>query len=92
MHYTLKDNRLYLDVKVVPNSRKNMVEGIKNNRLVIRINAQPEKGKANKELIKLLSREYHISKSSVRIIHGMTSKYKTIELPSHTESYFKVHY
>jgi uncharacterized protein len=49
--------------------------------LKIRINAVPEKGKANKELIKFISKKYNIEKSKINIISGMTSRIKIIEVP-----------
>jgi len=48
--------------------------------LKIYLTAIPVRGKANKELIKLLSRELNISKSKVRIIKGEKNKEKIIEI------------
>ncbi|MBQ8750225.1 MAG: DUF167 domain-containing protein [Alphaproteobacteria bacterium] len=44
------------------------------------LNAQPEKGKANIELIKLLSKTLKISKSSFSVIYGQTDRYKKVLL------------
>ncbi|KKP38098.1 MAG: hypothetical protein UR28_C0022G0020 [Candidatus Peregrinibacteria bacterium GW2011_GWF2_33_10] len=48
----------------------------------IRLKAVPEKGKANKELIKFLSKELHISKSNISIISGETDTLKLIKISS----------
>lgn len=45
--------------------------------LKVALNAKPEKGKANKELINFLSKKYN---ASVRIIRGKTKKKKIVEV------------
>ena len=44
------------------------------------ITAAPVKGKANKELIKLLAKELEISKSEIRILKGEKNKEKVLEI------------
>lgn len=44
----------------------------------IKITAQPVGGKANKALIEFLSKQFKISKTSIKILRGETSKEKTI--------------
>ncbi len=48
--------------------------------LKITIKAQPEKGKANKELIAFLANMMEIKKESVFIKGGLTDKHKLIEV------------
>jgi len=48
--------------------------------LKIYLTAAPIDGRANKELIKLLSEKLGVSKSKVRIIRGEKSKEKVIEI------------
>lgn len=48
--------------------------------LKIYLTAVPIQGKANKELIKLLSVKLNISKSKIKIIRGEKSKEKIIEV------------
>lgn len=64
-----------IKVKVKPNSKQSKVIGEKNGFLVVRVKSKPDKGKANRELVKLL-KEYYNSK--VRIIRGFKSKRKTV--------------
>jgi len=68
-----------LQVKVFPkSSRKELVtsaEGIK-----AYIKEAPDKGKANKALIELIAEEYGVRKSSVRIVTGLTSRNKIVEI------------
>lgn len=68
-----------LQIVVKPNSRKQSIkkdEAI--NSLIISIKSPPEKGKANKELIKLLSKTFGCSSSAVLILTGHTSQDKTV--------------
>lgn len=44
------------------------------------VRAVPIKGKANRELIKLLSEELNVNKSKISIIKGETSNNKIIEI------------
>lgn len=66
-----------LEIKVIPNASKTELiqtdEGYK-----ARIKCAPVDGKANEALIELLSKEFGISKSSIQIIKGHTSRNKTV--------------
>ncbi|MEM2954768.1 MAG: DUF167 domain-containing protein [Candidatus Nanoarchaeia archaeon] len=64
-------------VKVIPNSKKNEVIQKNSNELIVKVKSPPEKGKANKELIKLLSNYFN---KNVALVSGETSKYKIIEI------------
>jgi len=46
----------------------------------IRIKAVPEKGKANAELIKFLSKEYNVPRSNISIVSGKTEQIKLIRI------------
>ncbi len=46
----------------------------------IRLNVKPIEGKANKKLIEVLAEHFKVSKSSVSIVRGETSRNKTIEI------------
>ncbi len=71
----------YLRIKVIPKSAKNeIVEIMDDETIKIRIKAPPEKGKANQELIKFLSKEYNIPKENISIISGKTEQLKLIKI------------
>lgn len=72
-------------VKVIPRSNKNeVVEIMKDEEgeetWKIRIKAPPEKGRANKELIKFLSRHFDTPKQNISIISGHTTPLKLIKI------------
>ena len=62
------------------NSSETKIEGLYNKNIKIRLASPPEKGRANKELIDLISRITGISKSRIEITSGITSNYKTIRI------------
>lgn len=74
----------YLRIKVIPKSEKNciseIIEDEEGQTIKIRIKAVPEKGKANKELIKFLSKEFSIPKQNIEIISGKTSQLKLLKI------------
>lgn len=69
---------LSVPLKVIPNSQRNQVIGWENEELKIKINAQPEDGKANKELIAYLSKLLKIAKSDIILLSGEGSRHKKI--------------
>lgn len=52
------DNNVFIDIEVSPNSNKFQISGFNEwrNRFEIRIKQVPQKGKANKEIVKELSK------------------------------------
>ena len=77
---TIKDERIIVTVKVVPNSSKNSISCEKE-LLKIKLTAPPVDNKANKALIEYLSKLLKVPKTSIEIKSGETSKNKRIELP-----------
>ena len=70
----------YLRVKVIPKSPKNeIIEIMEDETIKIRIKAPPEKGKANAELIKFLSKQLDIPKQNISIISGKAEQIKLIK-------------
>ena len=65
---------------VKPNSAKNFIEGAYLDRIKIRIASPPEKGKANRELIKFISEKLEIPKKNIKIISGEKSHIKVLEI------------
>jgi uncharacterized protein (TIGR00251 family) len=66
-----------INVKVISNAGKNefvkTADGYK-----AYIKCPPVDGKANEALIKLLSKEFGVSKSNIEIIRGLTSREKVV--------------
>ena len=77
---TIKDNKVIIEVKVVPNSSKNFISN-EGEFLKVKLTAPPVDNKANKALIEYLSKLLKIPKTSIVLQSGATSKNKRIELP-----------
>jgi len=72
---------VYLVIKVNPNSSETSFrQRMNNNTIKIDIKAQPEKGKANKELIKYLSKIFEVSKNNIKILSGISDRLKLIKI------------
>ena len=71
----------YLKIKVIPKSPKTeVVEIMDDETIKIRLKAVPEKGKANAEVIRFLSKELGLPKKNVSIISGSTDRIKLIKI------------
>ncbi|HEY0088025.1 MAG TPA: DUF167 domain-containing protein [Candidatus Lokiarchaeia archaeon] len=76
----MKTETIKLIIK--PNSSVTGIYGIYRSRIKIKLAAAPEKGKANKELIKFISGKIGIPKKNVKITAGEKSVYKEISIES----------
>jgi len=73
---------MILTVYVHPGAKENRIKNwLDKNTIKVDIAAAPEKGKANKALIKLLSKHFKISPSQIEIIHGKTTRIKQLRIP-----------
>lgn len=66
--------------KVTPKASKSEVLGWDGSFLKVRLAAVPEKGQANDELVRLLSKILNIAKSRVVVASGMTSRFKRVSI------------
>ena len=69
-----------LKIKVQTKSSINSIIGWRNNELIIKTTAAPDKGKANEAVIKLLKKYYKVPKSVISIASGQTSQHKIINI------------
>lgn len=71
---------LTIDIKVVPNSGKQKFVLDKSGILKCFIKSAPEKGLANNELIKFLSKSLGLTQNDVEIVSGHTDRKKRIRI------------
>lgn len=76
MFYKWQDNNLHLFVRVQPKASKDELTEILDDRIKIRITAPPVDGKANKHLIKFLSKVFKVPKGDITIKSGETGRNK----------------
>lgn len=53
---------------------------ISGNEIAISIKSKPERGKANRELVEKLAEHFGVGEDRVRIISGLTSRKKIVEI------------
>lgn len=76
-----KREDVYLKVKVVPGAGKScFLEALTDGTWKIALKAQPEKGKANIELISYLAKEFKLQKEQIQIISGKTARVKLLKI------------
>jgi uncharacterized protein (TIGR00251 family) len=76
----MKQPAITITVQVQPRSSGDGIAGLHEGRLKIRISAPPVDGKANERLTEVIARAFGVSKSSVEIIKGHTSRLKTVRI------------
>jgi len=69
-----------IKVKAIPRSKVSYIEENLDGDLRVRLKSAPIDGKANKELVELLSKYYKVSKSQIEIIKGHSSRDKVVEI------------
>ena len=67
------------NARVITKSSKHKIV-FKNGQIFIYVCSVPQKGKANKEVIKLLSKTLSISKSRIKLIKGAKNRDKIFEI------------
>ncbi len=70
-----------IEVKVFPGANRNeLVE--KEGKIKVYVNPSPDKGKANFRVIELVAEKYGVKKRDVKIVRGLTSRNKILEVNS----------
>jgi uncharacterized protein len=82
------ENGIRFSTIIQPRSSKNEVTGIYKDALKIRLTSPPVDGKANKACLQFFAKWLGISPSKIIIVHGLSSKSKTIEVADLTEKQF----
>jgi hypothetical protein len=69
-----------LSVRVKPNSRQQAIRREEDGSLTVYLKSPPVDGKANRELIQLLAKEFDVPKSFIRIKAGASARNKLVEM------------
>lgn len=82
---------MQLFLKVTPNARRSQITGWGEDErgrpvLLARLAAPPVDGKANRELIELLSDALGCAKSQVILVHGEGARQKVVQIPDSAAS------
>lgn len=76
---TAKDG-LRFGLRVSPGSSRDAILGVYGDRLKVSVRAAPEKGKANRAALRLLSAALDLPRGSVEIVAGAGSPSKTVSV------------
>ncbi|MEQ9406448.1 MAG: DUF167 family protein [Fuerstiella sp.] len=79
-HYNWDGPDLLLRVRISPRASRDKVGDLYGDRLKLLITAPPVDGKANAHLVQFVAKQFGVSKSSVSLVSGETSRDKTIRI------------
>jgi uncharacterized protein (TIGR00251 family) len=80
IQYSEEDCGLTFAVRVVPRASISKIVGEYNGALRIRIAAPPVDGAANRELIRVLAKNFKLPQNAVDIVSGLSSKSKIVRI------------
>ena len=69
-----------INCRVMPNAKKSVVEGFRQERLCIRLHAPAVEGKANQALLAYLAEVLALSKTRLEILRGEKSREKSVAI------------
>lgn len=75
-----------VDVHVQPRASKDEIAGLHGAALKVRLRAPPVEGAANDALVALFADRLGVSRRSVRVVAGATSRRKVVEIEGTTEA------
>lgn len=84
-----KGDAAIIRLHIQPRASRSEIAGIHGDRLKVRLKSPPVNGKANEELIALLSALLDIPKSGIEIVHGATGRDKTVKVTGITKEKLK---
>jgi hypothetical protein len=74
------ENVIRITIEVAPNAKQTRILLERDGSITMRVHAPPAKGKANREIVKWLSKKLGMPSSRIRTIAGLLSDLKTIEI------------
>ncbi|MDO4423403.1 MAG: DUF167 domain-containing protein [Pseudomonadota bacterium] len=69
-----------INVRVIPRAKLNRVEVQPDGTVRVHTTTAPTDGKATADVIKMMAEHYGVPKTSVKLIHGATSRDKVFEI------------
>lgn len=80
IRYTAHARALTFAVRVVPRARRTEIAGEHDGALRVKLAAPPVDGAANRELVRLLAKNFNLPQNAVEIIAGSTSRQKIVRI------------
>jgi uncharacterized protein len=69
-----------LRVRVIPNAKKNEFAGYREGEVLLRLNAPPFEGKANRAAVEFVARFLGVPRSAVLLMRGERSRHKIFQI------------
>jgi hypothetical protein len=69
-----------ISVTVKPNARKSLIAKLSETDYRVSVHAPAQDGEANRVLIELLAQHFDVPKTTIRIVHGQSSRRKLVEI------------
>ena len=69
-----------INIRVIPRAKRDDVEGRRGDAFVVRLQAPPVEGAANKALVKILAKKLGVRSGDVTIVAGHKARDKVIEV------------
>jgi len=69
-----------IKVRVIPNSKKSEFSGYRDEEWILRLNAPPVEGKANRAAIGFVAGFFGVSRTAVSLVTGEKSRHKIFEI------------
>jgi len=69
-----------ISITVKPNAKTNEVLQQDDGSFLVKVHAPPHDGKANEKVIELLAKHFSTAKRNLKIVNGITSRKKIIEI------------
>ena len=69
-----------IDVRVIPRSGQPGIAGVRDNAVLVRLNAPPVDGAANTELIEVIAKALGVPRRAVAIVSGERSRQKRVRI------------
>ncbi|MDR1425913.1 MAG: DUF167 domain-containing protein [Rickettsiales bacterium] len=73
-------SKLIQRIRLIPNAKHNRIIGGYGEQLKVTVTAPALDNRANEALVELLASEYGLAKSHVKIVAGLRSKNKVVEI------------
>lgn len=70
----------YIHISVRANAPRTRIRGVKGDRILLEVNAPPERGRANTELLRYLRKSLGVDGSSVSIVSGRRERRKVVRV------------